>query len=668
MADIFLSYSREDRAAVEPLGEQLAAAGYSVWWDKQLTGGGRFLKETEAELNAAKVVLVVWSKTSIESHWVADEASAGRDTGRLLPISLDGSMPPLGFRQFQVIDCSKWTRDDGAAFGQLIGALGKLTAPSGEASVAPKKKPASGPFGLPGNPIVQGLAALAAVAILVVVAMNLMAPTQAVASSSKLTAFFGFTPSSDDPAVHGMADAATAETFKTFSVLGLETASEAATRGVALAEQLDAAKSLKARYALGGEVRQTASGYDIAIRIDDVDTGKTLWREAMSGGAWQTTSLPVAAAAQASTTIDCMVRVLEEIGRPTDAALAILPRACASFQRSGERIPVWRQAVKLLPNSAHAHEQLSSALYAFSTLNPGPQRAELQRESREEAERAVSLNPGSRAQDTILRLSIGQLALSQIDKRYTDLLARTGDLDPQAIGGLEYGYGLLLMMVGRIEDAVPHMRRAAQANPLSYPTLVYFGHSLMQNGQTLEGRAVFEQTNARLPSSFGWVFWITNEIADPDGDADRALRLAPPMMSGDTIACYRDFSAAAKLPGAAARRAAADRVRTCMAQTGFGLVRVIGPLAFLGDVDGAFERMQQMLGSGAGIALAPMVSELLSREAPAARADPRFLPLVKKTGQYQYWLDTGTQPDACKRAEERDFEVCAALRKDQAGR
>lgn len=114
MADIFLSYSREDRAAVEPLAEQIAAAGYSVWWDRQLTGGKRYLEETEAELNAAMVVLVAWSKISIASHWVADEAGAGRDTGRLLPITLDGSMPPLGFRQFQTIDFSKWTRDDGA--------------------------------------------------------------------------------------------------------------------------------------------------------------------------------------------------------------------------------------------------------------------------------------------------------------------------------------------------------------------------------------------------------------------------------------------------------------------------------------------------------------------------------------------------------------------------
>lgn len=87
MADIFLSYSREDQAAIEPLAEQITAACYTVWWDKQLTGGKRYIEETEAELNAAKVVLDGWSKTSIASHWVADEAGVGRDTGR-------SSLPP----------------------------------------------------------------------------------------------------------------------------------------------------------------------------------------------------------------------------------------------------------------------------------------------------------------------------------------------------------------------------------------------------------------------------------------------------------------------------------------------------------------------------------------------------------------------------------------------
>ena len=37
-----------------------------------------------------------------------DEAAAGRDTGRLVPVTLDGTAAPLGFRQFQTIDLSHW--------------------------------------------------------------------------------------------------------------------------------------------------------------------------------------------------------------------------------------------------------------------------------------------------------------------------------------------------------------------------------------------------------------------------------------------------------------------------------------------------------------------------------------------------------------------------------
>ena len=106
MADVFIFYPREDRQAVEKLSALLEAAGLTCWWDKQLTAGTRYLEKTEAELVSSKAVLVIWTKHSIASHWVADEAGIGRDAGRLVPISLDGSLPPLGFRQFQAMDFS----------------------------------------------------------------------------------------------------------------------------------------------------------------------------------------------------------------------------------------------------------------------------------------------------------------------------------------------------------------------------------------------------------------------------------------------------------------------------------------------------------------------------------------------------------------------------------
>ena len=66
-------------------------------------------------LDTADVVIVLWSKSAIESDWVRDEAAQGRDRHRLVPLSIDGSAPPLGFRQYQVIDLSRWRGDPAAS-------------------------------------------------------------------------------------------------------------------------------------------------------------------------------------------------------------------------------------------------------------------------------------------------------------------------------------------------------------------------------------------------------------------------------------------------------------------------------------------------------------------------------------------------------------------------
>jgi len=124
MADVFLSYAREDAVRVARLAAVLKAAGLTVWWDQNLAGGARYLKETEAELKSARAVVVVWSSHSIDSHWVADEAMVGRDETRLVPITIDGSTPPLGFRQFQTIDFTGWKGGDDACTAKLVSAVG----------------------------------------------------------------------------------------------------------------------------------------------------------------------------------------------------------------------------------------------------------------------------------------------------------------------------------------------------------------------------------------------------------------------------------------------------------------------------------------------------------------------------------------------------------------
>ena len=61
MADVFLSYSRQDLRRAKPIIAALERAGLSVWWDRQLVGGSEFSKEIRGELDAASVVVALWS-------------------------------------------------------------------------------------------------------------------------------------------------------------------------------------------------------------------------------------------------------------------------------------------------------------------------------------------------------------------------------------------------------------------------------------------------------------------------------------------------------------------------------------------------------------------------------------------------------------------------------
>ena len=111
MARVFLSYAREDIEMARKLAGVLADAGQTVWWDRHVHGGANFSNEIDRELKSAEIVMVLWSSASIASAWVQDEAAEGRDSGRLVPAVLDSVKPPLGFRQLQCIDLSRWIKD-----------------------------------------------------------------------------------------------------------------------------------------------------------------------------------------------------------------------------------------------------------------------------------------------------------------------------------------------------------------------------------------------------------------------------------------------------------------------------------------------------------------------------------------------------------------------------
>lgn len=146
MAQVFLSYDREDGAKARVIAQALERAGHFVWWDLHIKGGAEYGKVIEQALADANAVIVLWSQQSVDSAWVRDEAAAGRDSGRLVPVLLDPVNPPMGFRQYQSIDLTRWKgRGKPAQLQSLLDAVealgGPITTNTPEAAAPARPRP-----------------------------------------------------------------------------------------------------------------------------------------------------------------------------------------------------------------------------------------------------------------------------------------------------------------------------------------------------------------------------------------------------------------------------------------------------------------------------------------------------------------------------------------------
>ena len=110
MSDIFLSYARADKPRAQVLANVLEQQDWSVWWDPDIRIGGKFDQIIKKELDAAKCVIVLWSRASLVSDWVKDEASEAARRGILVPVWIEDVEIPFGFgfRQLQTARLTDW--------------------------------------------------------------------------------------------------------------------------------------------------------------------------------------------------------------------------------------------------------------------------------------------------------------------------------------------------------------------------------------------------------------------------------------------------------------------------------------------------------------------------------------------------------------------------------
>jgi len=111
MADLFVSYSREDKPRAAQIVHLLEDHGWDVFWDQETRAGTLWPKVLEEELIKARCLVALWTTTSIDSRWVRIEAYEALQNEKLVPVLLDKVRPPLEFRQTQTFDLIGWKGD-----------------------------------------------------------------------------------------------------------------------------------------------------------------------------------------------------------------------------------------------------------------------------------------------------------------------------------------------------------------------------------------------------------------------------------------------------------------------------------------------------------------------------------------------------------------------------
>src|SRR3954453_3327333 len=108
MSHVFISYARSDEATADLIATALRDDGFEVWRDDELPAHRAYAEVIEERIKGANAVVVLWSAEAAKSQWVRPEADPARAARTLVQATLDGTIPPMPFNQFQCADLKEW--------------------------------------------------------------------------------------------------------------------------------------------------------------------------------------------------------------------------------------------------------------------------------------------------------------------------------------------------------------------------------------------------------------------------------------------------------------------------------------------------------------------------------------------------------------------------------
>jgi TolB-like protein len=667
MADIFLSYSRQDQATARQFAKGLQGEGFTVWWDQALSAGEAFDRVTEKALDEAKAVVVLWSKKSVDSRWVRAEATQAHTNNRLVPAMIEACRRPLLFELTHTPDLSGWNGEvEDARWRSFVGDLRKFLGNSGPAASSNGGPNAPGPTKRP--LMIGALASLLLVAgVLALLATRPSHRTPAAAATSGVAngsapmparriAVEAFEDLSSDSSLQRFSRSLMSEIIGQLNRSLVPVVSSAGTPASGSARLATPAQRPDVAYAFGGTVERSGTDILARVRLDDVRQNTTAWSSEYRAADGQEKNLQEQIAMEATAVASAALQADRVAGGDLESVnLLIQSGLYAIRNRPDELDATWQNAKRLVekfPDASYRHSTLA-LISAFLVPRSPPERAAVLRSlAMEEIEHALKLNP----KDALVGTARAALVPAVGHWAERESLLLDGNTTPNpAPTNWESN---LLREVGRLNDALDYGRQAqapTPATPNRNATLVL---ALAAKGRSNEAMPLVEQSSRAWPThSALWNARLHTLLFAQRWDAALGLfsegAFRPIEVDDSALRAWRSALAAMKSGSAIAKRNAAR-----------GMLRIIGPgqdlvsmlphevydqgnaiamLAMLGDMEAAFGQARQYLVRDSFA----NSSFLFWPSLAAFRADPRFMKLAADIGLVDYWRSTGKWPDSC---------------------
>ena len=616
MASVFLSYAREDAGKARPIALALEKAGHSVWWDLHVRGGAQFSKVIEDALKAADAVLVLWSEHSVESPWVRDEAAAGRDSGRLVPVSLDETQPPLGFRQFHSVTLAGWTgRGRVPRLTEIVGAIDGVAGEGEEAASDPR------PASVPRTQRSRRLWALALAALAVAaIGAALLAWRPWQSRSSPVVAVTAAEP--------GAESAALARDL--FVQLGRLQATNAD------ALHLVDDQAAGAEFLLQVGASRQAPQPSASLALLDGKDRTLLWSKTLEQPSGSAADLRQQLAYSAASVLRCAADAAAV--RMSDESRKTYLNGCAEYAEGGGSavISMFEKVARAEPHfrAAWAKLLLAESSHAVLTLLTTGNDAAIRRSLRGHIAEARERH------GTFAELLVTEMELLPLDAfaERIKLAEAAVELDPNNPNAI-FARGDELMSVGRVSDAIADVNRAHVLDPLSPARRDHHINFLISGGRTAAAEKALQDAERLSPGSASLAalklrfhVWL--------GDPATAMQLY--RATGSTSSVTQAWIAARVESSQANKERAAAEARAMFARS--------GDLTFFAQVMAGLGRQEEVYAAIANLNRPLPQDNTYVYFTPwmrPFRADPRFMKVARGLGLADYWTSTGKWADFC---------------------